>query len=450
MKKIMTFFVKTSICFLLFSCKEPFATKSNFNTDLENQVSKEYYSKDVSASFSKFLENPEEIARSCRSALADDEERELTDEEMFAGLWDSLTEEEKQKVMENLDSVELSLNGIVAVDEDSSVGRAALAGDSSGLDNIAAMYGFMQKLNDWFKEYTISNDLMPESLRFNTQENIPLVPVMEYCVQNELWSDVEKILCNIDTNITVDELKNEYELFNSSSNESEISNRAAILVGYEDEELIENLGATLKDGTVILTSPKEKAFLIAGKWQHAGIFSKLLFDRNGQTDATHCVYTAQPDDYADFPEDMKPDNPGYACLDTIYMYTRQKRLATLLPKSYTNSKGAEAVNYAKTIYYDKKPEYCLPWWEMLGINDSSHDEGTCNTYCSKVVYTGWKKAGVDLDAETFAGNLVSPDDLYGSGFNVYRTVTIRFLWWSKSWTEKIYSGTSYIQREVSQ
>lgn len=369
---------------------------------------------------------------------------------MFAGLWDSLTEEEKQKVMENSDSVELSLNGIVAVDEDSSVGRAALAGDSSGLDNIAAMYGFMQKLNDWFKEYTISNDLMPESLRFDTQENIPLVPVMEYCVQNELWSDVEKILCNIDTNITVDELKNEYELFNSSSNESEISNRAAILVGYEDEELIENLGATLKDGTVILTSPKEKAFLIAGKWQHAGIFSKLLFDRNGQTDATHCVYTAQPDDYADFPEDMKPDNPGYACLDTIYMYTRQKRLATLLPIKYTNSKGAEAVDYAKTIYYDTKPAYCLPWWEMLGINDSSHDEGTSNTYCSKVVYTGWKKAGVDLDAETFAGNLVSPDDLYGSGFNVYRTVTIRFLWWSKSWTEKIYSGTSYIQREVSQ
>ncbi len=41
MKKIITFFVKTSICFLLFSCKEPFATKSKFNTDLENQVSKE-------------------------------------------------------------------------------------------------------------------------------------------------------------------------------------------------------------------------------------------------------------------------------------------------------------------------------------------------------------------------------------------------------------------------
>lgn len=449
MKKIITFFVKTSICFLLFSCKEPFATKSNFNTDLENQVSKEYYSKDVSASFSKFLENPEEIARSCRSALADDEERELTDEEMFAGLWDSLTEEEKQKVMENSDSVELSLNGIVAVDEDSSVGRAALAGDYSGLDNIAAMYGFMQKLNDWFKDYTISIELLPENLRMDMQQNVPLAPVMEYCVQNELWSDVERILCNIDTTVTIDELKKELELLGNSNTNNDTISRAGALVGYSEEALTKNLGATLKDGTVILTCPKEKAFVIAGKWQHAGIFSKLLFDRNVQTDATHCVYTAQPDNYDDFPEDMKPDNPGYACLDTIFMYTKQKRLATLLPKSYTNSKGAEAVNYAKTIYYDKKPEYCLPWWEMLGINDSSHDEGTCNTYCSKVVYTGWKKAGVDLDAETFAGNLVSPDDLYGSGFDRYRTVTVRILWWSKSWTKKIYSGTSYIQRQLS-
>lgn len=368
---------------------------------------------------------------------------------MFAGLWNSLTEEEKQKVMENSDSVELSLNGIVAVDEDSSVGRAALAGDSSGLDNIAAMYGFMQKLNDWFKEYTISNDLMPESLRFDIQENVPLVPVMEYCIQNELWSDVERILCNIDTTVTIDELKKEYELFNFSSDESELSNRAAILVGYEDEALIENLGETLKDGTVILTSPKNKAFLIAGKWQHAGIFSKDLFIHNGANDATHCVYTAQPNNYDDFPEDMKPDNPGYACLDTIFMYTKQKRLATLLPKSYTNSKGAEAVNYAKTIYYDKKPEYCLPWWEMLGINDSSHDKGTCNTYCSKVVYTGWKKAGVDLDAETFAGNLVSPDDLYGSAVDRYIGIKIYFFGWSKTWEWKTYSAKSSIKLEKS-
>lgn len=449
MKKIMTFFVKTSICFLLFSCKEPFATKSNFNTDLENQVSKEYYSKDVGASFSKFLENPEEITRSCRSALAEDEERELTDEEMFAGLWDSLTEEEKQKVMENSDSVELSLNGIVAVDEDSSVGRAALAGDSSGLDNIAAMYGFMQKLNDWFKGHTIGQNLMPESLRFDIQENVPLVPVMEYCIQNELWSDVERILCNIDTNITVDELKKELELLGNSNTNNDTISRAGALVGYSEEALTKNLGATLKDGTVILTCPKEKAFVIAGKWQHAGIFSKYLYNANGSSDSVHCVYTAQPDNYDDFPEDMKPDNPGYACLDTVYMYTKQKRLATLLPINYTSQKGAAAVNYAKTIYYDNKPKYCLPWWEMLGINDSSHDEGTCNTYCSKVVYTGWKKAGVDLDAETFAGNLVSPDDLYGSGFNRYVTVTVRILWWSKSWTKKIYSGTSYIQRQLS-
>lgn len=311
MKKIITSFCTISICFFIFSCKEPLISKLNYNTDLENQVSKEYYSKDVSKSFSDFLKNPEEITRNYRNALIENEERELTEEEMFAGLWDSLTEEEKQTVIENSDSVELSLNGIVAVDETSSVGRAALTGNFSGLDNIASMYGFMQKLNEWFKDYTISQNLLPECLRFDMTENVPLVQVIEYCVQNELWSDIEQILSNIDTNITSEQLKKEYELFNYSSNKLKSSNRASILVGYEDEELAKDFGDDLYDGSVILTSPKEKAFLIAG-------------------------------------------------------------------------------------------------------------------------------------------NLVSPDDLYGSGFDVYRTITIRFLWWSKSWTKKIYSGTSFILTELSQ
>ncbi len=119
-------------------------------------------------------------------------------------------------------------------------------------------------------------------------------------------------------------------------------------------------------------------------------------------------------------------------------------MATLLPKNYSSAAAEKAVNTAKTVYYDAKPEYLLPLWEALNIGNTSHDETAKNTYCSKVVYTAWNKAGTNLDGNTFAGNIVSPDDLYGSAFNRYRSMTIRILWWTKTWTWQTYSATSNV------
>jgi hypothetical protein len=41
------------------------------------------------------------------------------------------------------------------------------------------------------------------------------------------------------------------------------------------------------------------------------------------------------------------------------------------------------------------------------------------------------------------GNLVLPDDLYGSAFDWYRTIKVKVLFWTVySKTEKIFSATS--------
>ena len=62
----------------------------------------------------------------------------------------------------------------------------------------------------------------------------------------------------------------------------------------------------------------------------------------------------------------------------------------------------------------------------------------------------WKNAGVDLDGDTFAGNLVTPDDIYSSSYNHYFTFTLKILWWTKTWVKQTYTATSNVEQEYHQ
>jgi hypothetical protein len=214
-----------------------------------------YYSKDVGEAFAKFLQDPVAAAPS-RSVLAAGESAEISDEELFASLWVGLTEEERAKVLENADTVEVE----------------------SGLGSA----------------------------------------------------------------------------------------------------------------------------YVFGTYNHAGIFSKERYKDGGSTDYAHSVYTAQPKFTSNYDSDIRPDRSNKACLDTLRLYTRQKKLAVIEPRNYTQNSAAAAVNYAKTIFYDANADYDLPYWEALGIGNSSHNLTKENTYCSKVAYVAWKKAGIDLDGKRWS------------------------------------------------
>lgn len=436
------------MCFLLLGIL--FASCSRMDTNInkdeklfsetENSIIKKCYSKDSSSDLLVFLNNnPEESVSAHRSAFPSDNENKLTKEEMFAQVWESLTEEEKEQLLENQTEATMCFENSIGINKETEIGRAALEGDTSELDNAARYYGLICRLEDNFGDKYIPAKFAPEELGIPQNEKIPVVQTVEYCMQNDLWENIEIIFTELNSQIKVEDLKKEFDLM--QSNEIYDNDRAALVVGYKENALIDDLGKQLPDGAVLLMCSKQKAFLIAGNWLHAGIFSKSRYD-DKKGDASFCVFTAQPDEYQNFPENMKPDRPGYACMDTVFMYTRQKRVAAILPKDYSTNKAEYAVNSAKRIFYDTKPAYSLPKQEFVCLGNSSHDETNKNTYCSKVVYTGWKKAGVDLDANTFAGNLVSPDDIYDSIFDRYASFTISFLWWSKTWTWKTYSATS--------
>lgn len=427
----------------LISCNNPSLEDYSIN-EKENQIEKNYFTKDVKNGFLNFLEDSDSKTQMHRSVISSTSNQELSEEEMFAGLWDSLTEEEKQKVLENFDEVKISFDASISVDADSSIGRSVLSGDNTDLENMSILYGFTHQLKDWFNEQYVNSNILPLEFELSTDFEVPVAQVLEYCIQNEKWDVAEEVLNSIQTEVTLKDLKELAKKVNKINDTSILSTaRASVYVDYRSKAIRENVGKTLKDGTVLLTCSKKKAFVIAGDWLHAGIFSKDAFKRNGGNDAAHCVYTAQPSGtYNGFPENMKPDREGFGCLDTIYMYTRQKKFATILPKNFKESNGIKAAEKAKAVFYDPKPVYNIPASEFFYIGNTSHDETNSNTYCSKVVYTAWKKNGVNLDGNTFAGNLVSPDDIYGSTVDRYFTITVSIFGWSKTWTWKTYSATS--------
>ena len=455
MKKLVSF-ILFSLCF--FSCKNFENFENNEINITENSIEKVYYKKDSTNEFKDFLKLPEIQKNNFRSMEND---KHLTNEDLFSLMWQDLSEEEKTQLIENSGEVYLQIESGLEVPIENEISKSVLNGNTNELDFLAANFSFSEHLKDWFGNTVISIDLLPEEYfpkveDYKALENILLANVIENLSYNENWNIIKKILTELCSDISVSMIKKEYEKIKELDSEQNQSNasRAALVTDFYYTSLADNFGATLNDGTVLLTAGKKKAFIIAGNWTHAGIFSRDAYLRNGGIDSAHCVYTAQPDDAKNGPSDVIPDRPGYTCLDTIYMYTKQKRMAAILPKNYSIGKGKAAVNYAKNIFYDAKEKYCISAWELflpdfMSSMDTSHNEKSDFPYCSKVAYTAWKKAGEDIDAETFAGCLVSPDDLYSSSFDRYKTFTIGFLFWSKTWKYKVYSATSNVVKEAS-
>ena len=460
MKKAMWLLLGISL--VLFGCKEIERIESDEIKITENSIEKVYFTKDSSEEFKNFLKLPESRKCVARSLENGDE---VTTEDLFSQLWQDLSEEEKNQLMKNPNEVTLQVESGLELPLENEISRSALNGDTTQLDFLAANFSFSEHLKDWFGNATIPIELLPaeyfpqveaQAEENDILEHISLSNVIENLSYNEQWDVIENILKKLQSEISLKMIQaeyeklNEFEDFDGETNDS----RASLVVNFYSTALINDFGKTLKDGAVLLTAGREKAYIIAGKWAHAGIFSKKEFLNKGGLDATHCVYTAQPDDAKKGPPEVIPDRPGYTCLDTIYMYTKQKRMAAILPKNYSVDKGERATNYAKTIFYDNKKKYFLPAWELIMPNfmssiDTSHNGKSNYPYCSKVAYTAWKKVGVNLDAQTFAGCLVSPDDLYSSAFDRYRCITIRFFRWSKTWKYKTYSATSNVVREKS-
>ena len=426
MKKINFFIGFTVLAFV--GCKNGTEYSPNYTFDAENNVNVSYYQKDAKADLLSFLQDG-----SSRSAYTVGSE-----ENIIGQMWQNLSDEERQMIKENINDVKMEVDYSLSFDASSSVARSVNSGDTKELDIIVKMHHLEEKIKDRYSDCLIPTSMAGLPDKEGLPPTVGAAMLIAQLGKENDWNRLYEILLYIGRALDFKDLKKDFEFAYGEDADYMSEDTSRSLPTYKASVLMHDVGEKLKNGEVILTNSREKAYGF-GKWMHAGIFAEKLYDKNSKRDASHCVYTAQPNLYQNFPRDMKPDRPGYACLDTIFMYTKQQKFCTLLPKGWTKEKAEKAVQKANDEFYDKNPKYHLPWWESFWLfEDTSHDMSCKNTYCSKVVYTAWKSQGINLDSNTFAGNIVSPDDIYDSAIKRAITVTIKVLWWSWSWEKVLY------------
>ena len=342
MKKIIIVLLIVVVSAIAISCGKKNSIDNLTNEDIyisDNMISKKFYTKNLSDKFSNFIEDSK-MGRARTAAELGEEETD------FSEIWDSLSSEEKQLLMNNSEDIEVIEDSLLSIKSDSSIGRAIMGGDTTEIDSIVNVYSYSEWLNEHFGDIKIA--LSPEEYEFIENEKlVPMNFVIDYLSKSAKWDDIDKLLSIVNSAVTVEDVREEYKKIESAldfSKDNVIACRASKTVDYQDKPIREDVGLTLKDGTVMLTCFKNKAFpVIGGQWAHAGIFSKEAFEKNDGGDSSHCIYTAQPDEYDDFPDYMKPDRTNRCCLDTVYMYSYQKKMATLLPFDYSRIKAEKAV-----------------------------------------------------------------------------------------------------------
>jgi len=139
MERIKLFAVILLSFFVFISCSQSIldntkSTKSEIEIN-EDSISKKFYTKNLTKNFTSFLENPTAI--SSRTA-ADG----LSEECLFTEMWNDLTEEEQNMLLENAANLEVSKDSLLSVKNDSPASRAALNGDTTEIDSIAAIYSY--------------------------------------------------------------------------------------------------------------------------------------------------------------------------------------------------------------------------------------------------------------------------------------------------------------------
>lgn len=156
MKKLVSF-ILFSLCF--FSCKNFENFENNEINITENSIEKVYYKKDSTNEFKDFLKLPEIQKNNFRSMEND---KHLTNEDLFSLMWQDLSEEEKTQLIENSGEIYLQIESGLEVPIENEISKSVLNGNTNELDFLAANFSFSEHLKDWFGNTVISIDLLPE------------------------------------------------------------------------------------------------------------------------------------------------------------------------------------------------------------------------------------------------------------------------------------------------
>lgn len=121
-------------------------------------------------------------------------------------MWNDLTEEEQNMLLENAANLEVSKDSLLSVKNDSPASRAALNGDTTEIDSIAAIYSYNEWLNDYLGSYMTTLTFEDGESKIS-QETTPANLAIEYLSKLGKWNEIENILLNLNSELTVNDIK---------------------------------------------------------------------------------------------------------------------------------------------------------------------------------------------------------------------------------------------------
>ncbi|AHH11044.1 hypothetical protein bcCo53_000849 [Borrelia coriaceae] len=222
-----------------------------------------------------------------------------------------------------------------------------------------------------------------------------------------------------------DEYNNSYypkESQHSNNNHSLIPNIIDPETGMEITP--QKLRSILSNGDILLIKPKIDWTDFFYFWQHTGIFDadkydntkKIAFKGENSFDIKSVITSNQ----IKF-DTASVQGSGYEKL-TTYVQSRILKIFSPITDKRTIQK---AINFARNRYVDNNFGYMVPllssnmWTDSMNLEEIHH-----KTYCSLVVDTTYRMAGLNVSRNYEVSGVVTPGEINAAAYDFYMSYTI--------------------------
>ncbi|HBD94915.1 MAG: hypothetical protein A2015_07615 [Spirochaetes bacterium GWF1_31_7] len=256
-----------------------------------------------------------------------------------------------------------------------------------------------------------------------------------YFVETDLFDELSILSKEASIKLNTSKIKKISQKLKQLNDDISISTRSP---GSElfTKEYLKN---TLKHGDILLVKWGDSN--LTGYFTHGGVLDYERFRGNGDFNPrNYCVLSAIYVKAKHEKEEEKlSDRENFVGYDRLSLYNRNSVFKAIRPKD--NSKAASVMTNLHNEWYTTWTPYALPVGEYLYVPfgltwntavNSSHNFLKDWVYCTKLIWTGWKKwGGVDVEGyPRNRGGLISPDNIANScnNYTYQKVVRVQNAW----------------------
>ncbi len=379
-------------------------------------------------------------------------------------LYEKATEEEKQYLLENIESISFRFRTLKEVDTTNDLAVDFIK-KSKELGQIEDEIYNNLGLNEVAIETELNRNGSPGKM--NLEKYRALNKYNRYRSSNEVIAKAYDLALYFLFNGDIEEVENINKMFNANIDIKKLNkfNNGKNTRGFPDSAFSNEKAGALNwfinngiNGDIVSRELGGSQYkLLYGTEDHAGMFNKDRLTGNYQYSGTkwaRCILASYPDWKAPDSDQRNPNRGrnNYADYEPLANFIDVERCIVNRCRSWYYGYAQNALNTAISHFYgdgnktdyDKWAQgyYCRYGWdstwydqttEYCKTTDASYNKIEAVNYCSYISWYSYKKQGKNLDSDyerTRGGNMIVPDDLVNSANYQY----------IKTWVEVKHTG----------